>query len=240
MRCTLIPLIACVAVLPMAAASAATPDCTEPHYRWREKTTLSLLAHTPVHATIGAMLGSWGVPAIYGSADECKARTGRELKNYSVTGWIRRRLAEDDGDWHIELTSARTGAVADSCIVVEIPSGSEGGQFQVARDQFTALVTAAGATIKSNFHANACARCHGPTAHGAQNGPPLVKGDSAKWLHSNGSYDGIIRTITAGVPKDSLVDKTRRFQMNPRGSSPPISDDAVKAVAAYIWKLNHP
>jgi mono/diheme cytochrome c family protein len=92
----------------------------------------------------------------------------------------------------------------------------------------------------SIFHANACARCHGPTAHGAQNGPTLVKGDSAKWLHSNGSYEGIVKTITAGVPKDSLVDKTRRFQMNPRGSSPPISDDAVKAVAAYIWKLNHP
>ena len=109
-----------------------------------------------------------------------------------------------------------------------------------------ALVMPAGVTTAmiamgdSIFHANACARCHGPTAHGAQNGPPLVKGDSVRWLHSNGSYDGIVRTITAGVPKDSLVDKTRRFQMNPRGSNPPISDDAVKAVAAYIWKLNHP
>jgi mono/diheme cytochrome c family protein len=92
----------------------------------------------------------------------------------------------------------------------------------------------------SIFHANACARCHGPTAHGAQNGPTLAKGDSAKWLHSDGSYDGIINTITKGVPKDSLVDKTRRFQMNPRGSNPPINDAAVKAVAAYIWKLNHP
>ena len=92
----------------------------------------------------------------------------------------------------------------------------------------------------SIFPANACARCHGPTAHGAANGPTLVKGDSAKWLHSNGSYEGIIKTITAGVPKDSLADKTRRFQMNPRGSNPPITDDQVKAVAAYLWKLNHP
>ena len=101
----------------------------------------------------------------------------------------------------------------------------------------TAAMVASGDSI---FHANACARCHGPTAHGAANGPTLVKGDSAKWLHSNGSYEGIVKTITAGVPKDSLVDKTRRFQMNPRGSNPPISDDAVKAVAAYLWKLNHP
>jgi mono/diheme cytochrome c family protein len=102
------------------------------------------------------------------------------------------------------------------------------------------LTTASIAMGDSIFHANACARCHGPTAHGAANGPTLVKGDSAKWLHSNGSYEGIIKTITTGVPKDSLSDKTRRFQMNPRGSSPPISDDAVKPVAGYIWKLNHP
>ena len=127
-------------------------------------------------------------------------------------------------------------------------SGAGGGPSAVmaAAAKPAALLMPAGVTPAmitmgdSIFHANACSRCHGPTAHGAQNGPPLVKGDSVKWLHSDGSYEGIIRTITAGVPKDSLVDKTRRFQMNPRGSSPPISDNAVKAVAAYIWKLNHP
>jgi mono/diheme cytochrome c family protein len=94
----------------------------------------------------------------------------------------------------------------------------------------------------SIFHAGACARCHGANALGARNGPTLVKGDSAKWLHSDGSYAGILATIMRGVPKDSLRDTTRPFAMNPRGSSlvSPISEDAVKAVAAYLWKLNHP
>jgi mono/diheme cytochrome c family protein len=92
----------------------------------------------------------------------------------------------------------------------------------------------------SVFHAHACARCHGATARGAANGPTLVKGDSAKWLHSDGSYEGIVATIKRGVPRDSLRDKTRRFAMNPRGSNPPIVDAEVNAVAAYLWKLNHP
>jgi hypothetical protein len=45
-----------------------------------------------------------------------------------------------------------------------------------------------------------------------------------------------------GVPRDSLRDKSRRFAMNPRGSSltNPISEDDIKAISAYVWKLNHP
>lgn len=101
----------------------------------------------------------------------------------------------------------------------------------------TPAMIAAGDSI---FHANACARCHGRGGVSGPNGPALAKGDTARWLHGDGSYEAIVRTITSGVPRDSLVDKTRRFQMNPRGSNPPISDDAVRAVAAYIWKLNHP
>ncbi|HVZ50286.1 MAG TPA: cytochrome c [Gemmatimonadaceae bacterium] len=92
----------------------------------------------------------------------------------------------------------------------------------------------------SLYSHNACQRCHGPNGFNGPNGPALAKGDSARWLHSDGSFDGIVSTILAGVPRDRLVDKTRRFQMNPRGSNPPLSDDDVRAVAAYIWKLNHP
>ena len=72
------------------------------------------------------------------------------MKNYTLSGWIRRRKAESDGDWHIELTSSKTGAVVDNCIVIEIPPPADGAQYQNALDQFTALVAAAGATIASN------------------------------------------------------------------------------------------
>lgn len=134
-----------------------------------------------------------------------------------------------------------TAALSFAACARGAATAGTGAAAKAATPALPAGVTAAMITLgDSIFHANACARCHGATATGAQNGPPLAKGDSAKWLHSDGSYDGIVRTITAGVPRDSLRDKTRRFQMNPRGSNPPISDDAVKAVAAYIWKLNHP
>jgi mono/diheme cytochrome c family protein len=91
----------------------------------------------------------------------------------------------------------------------------------------------------SLYSHNACQRCHGPYGFNGPNGPALAKGDSAKWLHSDGSYEGIVATIIAGVPQDKLVDKTRRFAMRPRGSNPPLDDTQIRAIAAYIWKLNH-
>jgi len=104
----------------------------------------------------------------------------------------------------------------------------------------TGVTPALIATGDSIYHANACARCHGAKGVGGQNGPPLAKAAPAAWLHSTGKYEEIIATITQGVPRAALKDTTRRFAMNPRGSNPPINDDAVKAVAAYIWKLNNP
>lgn len=109
-----------------------------------------------------------------------------------------------------------------------------------------ALVMPAGVTPAmitrgdSLFNANACSRCHGKAGAGGQNGPVLVKNAENPWLHSTGKYEEIVATITAGVPKEKLKDQTRLFQMNPRGSNPPLNDDQIKAVAAYIWKLNHP
>ena len=63
---------------------------------------------------------------------------------------MRRRKGEADGDWHLEVTSTRTGAVVNNCVVIEVPPASDGSQYQVVRDQFNALVAAAGATIASN------------------------------------------------------------------------------------------
>jgi len=55
-----------------------------------------------------------------------------------------------------------------------------------------------------------------------------VKNAANPWLHSTGKYEEIVATITAGVPKDKLKDQTRRFQMNPRGSNPPLNATRLK------------
>lgn len=59
-------------------------------------------------------------------------------------------------------------------------------------------------------------------------------------MHVNGSYDDFVRVIMSGVPTDSIKDKSHQFAMRPRGGgNPPMSDDQVKAVAAYVYSLSH-
>ena len=134
--------------------------------------------------------------------------------------------------------AARAGGGATPMPVAErAVSRSAAARAPVMPAGVTPAMIARGDSLYSH---NACQRCHGPFGVNGPNGPALAKGDTAKWLHSDGSYAGIVATILRGVPFDSLRNKTRRFQMNPRGSNPPLSDDDVKAVAAYLWKLNHP
>ncbi len=80
-----------------------------------------------------------------------------------------------------------------------------------------------------------CQRCHGQKAVGGNNGPSLVTGP---WVHSSGTYEQIVATITTGVPRASIKDVTRRFPMNPRGGPMNLTDDQVKAIAAYVWSIS--
>ena len=44
----------------------------------------------------------------------------------------------------------------------------------------------------------------------------------------------------SGVPADSIKDKSHRFAMRPKGGGQtPLTDDQVKAVAAYVYSLSH-
>lgn len=99
-----------------------------------------------------------------------------------------------------------------------------------------AAVTAANIAIgDSIFHSGGCQRCHGQQGVGAQNGPSLVAG---VWLHSTGTFDELVATITAGVPRTALKDQTRRFPMNPRGGPMNLTDEQVKTVAAYVYSIS--
>lgn len=98
----------------------------------------------------------------------------------------------------------------------------------------TALMVAQGDSL---FHAGACKNCHGADAHGAANGPNLTTGT---FHHSNGSYDGILGTITNGVPLDQIMDPAHKIAMPARGGRrAPLSDEQLRAVAAYVYSLNH-
>jgi mono/diheme cytochrome c family protein len=80
--------------------------------------------------------------------------------------------------------------------------------------------------------AGICMVCHGPNGAGVANlGADLTDDE---WLHSEGTYEGILETIKVGVPAD---ESSNGSVMPPKGGAS-ISDDQVKAVAAYVWSLS--
>jgi cbb3-type cytochrome c oxidase subunit III len=84
----------------------------------------------------------------------------------------------------------------------------------------------------SIFHSKGnCYACHGANAEGAV-GPNLT---DAEWLHSDGSYDAIVKQVTNGVTQ---AESKSGIAMPPKGGSA-ITDDEVKAVAAYVYSLGH-
>jgi hypothetical protein len=138
----LIPPTAVTRVLTTAAAfTTSYPSCGgEHHFRWAAKKSTAQENLTAIGATVTGML-NWAPRIDLGKdlASWCAARAGRELKQYRVSGWVRTiKKGEDDGDWHVELTSAQASAVAN-CIVVEIPNPSYASEFATARSDLTSL-----------------------------------------------------------------------------------------------------
>jgi mono/diheme cytochrome c family protein len=76
-----------------------------------------------------------------------------------------------------------------------------------------------------------CFACHGPNGAGTPLAPKL---DDAQWLHIDGSYPAIVDLIIKGVP----MPKASMVPMAPKGGST-ITDDQVKQVAAYVWRISH-
>ena len=55
-----------------------------------------------------------------------------------------------------------------------------------------------------------------------------------KWLWSDGSFAGILKSITEGVPNP----KQYRSPMPPMGGAQ-LTPDQIKALTAYVWSLSH-
>ena len=104
----------------------------------------------------------------------------------------------------------------------------------------SAAVTPALITLgDSIYHAATCTRCHGPDAKGRQNGPNLT-GPTFLHIKGTGSYQDFVNIIMSGVPADSIKDTSHRLPMRAKGGGQtPLTDDQVKAVAAYVYSLSH-
>lgn len=87
----------------------------------------------------------------------------------------------------------------------------------------------------SLFHgligATSCQACHGADAAQGTVAPVLT---DAEWLHSDGSWEGIYKTVTTGVS----APKKFTSMMPPYGGVP-MTEDHTRAVTAYVYKLSH-
>lgn len=80
--------------------------------------------------------------------------------------------------------------------------------------------------------AGICMSCHGTEGQGIPNlGANLTDGE---WLHSDGSYEGIVASVTNGV---TAQESSSGVPMPAKGGTS-ITDEQVKAVAAYVWSLS--
>ncbi len=80
--------------------------------------------------------------------------------------------------------------------------------------------------------AGICMSCHGPAGEGIPNlGANLVDDE---WLHIDGSYESIVENIMNGV---TAQESSSGVPMPAKGGTA-ITDDQVKAVAAYVWTLS--
>ena len=96
-------------------------------------------------------------------------------------------------------------------------------------DGVTAEMVAEGNTL---FHgAGICFTCHGQNGTGVTGlGPAL---SDAEWLHSDGSYDAIVRQVMEGV---TAAESKSGVAMPAKGGAA-ITDEQAKAVAAYVYSL---
>jgi len=78
--------------------------------------------------------------------------------------------------------------------------------------------------------AGLCMACHGIDAKGSV-GPDLT---DTLWLHHNGRYEEIIAQVIRGIPED---ESKTGAPMPARGGSA-LSDEEIRAVAAYVWSLS--
>jgi mono/diheme cytochrome c family protein len=87
---------------------------------------------------------------------------------------------------------------------------------------------------KALFHGSAnCSACHGEGGRGTEFGPNIT---GALWLHGPGTYESLIAQVKHGVP----ASRSATGEAMPMRGWTTMSDDDVKAVAAYVWSISHP
>lgn len=122
-------------------------------------------------------------------------------------------------------------SLAFAGLVLALLVAAPGAQAQDLPEGVTAEMVQEGQQIYMG--AGICAVCHGQDATGAV-GPDLTDGE---WLNGEGTYEQIVERVLKGVAAADVKNAMGAI-MPPKGGSA-ITDEQVKAVAAYVWTLSH-
>jgi mono/diheme cytochrome c family protein len=90
------------------------------------------------------------------------------------------------------------------------------------------------ATGQGLFSDGSCVKCHKAGGKGGKRAPSLT---DKRWEISDGSLEGIKRTIALGVPKEIIGDEYP-FAMYPMGKMS-LNHKELNALASYVWSLSH-
>lgn len=128
-------------------------------------------------------------------------------------------------------TVTRLGILVASLAVVSAVPAAAQGAAKLPAGVTPAMVEKGKAVYKGT---GLCFACHGAEGKGAV-GPNLT---DKEWIHvKDGDYAGMVALITKGITAAEA--KTGKGPMPAKGGSQ-ITDEDVKAVAAYVWSLSHP
>lgn len=131
-----------------------------------------------------------------------------------------------------ETTDAQADAEMNPCAPAEAEAANPCAEMpQELPEGVTAEMVAEGMAIYSG--AGICATCHGTDGSGV----PSLGADLTddEWLHSDGSYQGIVDGIMNGV---TAQESSSGVPMPAKGGTT-ITDEQVQAVGAYVWTLSH-
>jgi glucose/arabinose dehydrogenase/mono/diheme cytochrome c family protein len=135
------------------------------------------------------------------------------------------------GDGSTNITPCPSPSAPAGAVVETAAGPPESADVPVPEGATREMVALGERIYRGQVGRAACTGCHGESGQGSSLGPALT---GQNWLWSDGSYEGIAKTITEGVSEP----KRYRSPMPAIGGAQ-LTAEQISALAAYVWSLSH-